>query len=156
MNDLLTEEERARARSIVARGRAENRSQLMELLGAKQANTMWAWCGVNEERHQVFFSAWTDLTYKLAGETRYVIQEPHWGIDEAGRSTPPRNDHDAKLRLVFEYGYEPFVYFIDAENPNAKPRKIAGTKTSFVMRVKLSRTSDGQVYGTQLERIDLR
>ena len=45
--------------------RPENRLQLMERLGAKQANTVWAWCGVDDNKRRVYFSLWTDLTVKV-------------------------------------------------------------------------------------------
>ena len=118
--------------------RAQNRAQLMELLGATQANTVWSWCGVNEEIRRVYFSVWSDHIYKESGGTRYLMQEPEWGVEE-GRIKPARNDHDEKFRLVFEQGYEPYVYFIDPVDPTTIPRQIAGIRTSFVMKVKVSR-----------------
>jgi len=45
--------------------RPENRSQLMERLGAVQTNTVWSWCGVNETDRKVYFSVWTDNSYSL-------------------------------------------------------------------------------------------
>lgn len=45
-------------------GRPDNRLQLMDRLGAKQANTVWAWCGVDESNRKVYFSLWTDLMHK--------------------------------------------------------------------------------------------
>ncbi|MDZ7842615.1 MAG: hypothetical protein U5R46_17590 [Gammaproteobacteria bacterium] len=135
--------------------KAENRSQLMDQLGAVQANTVWSWCAVNDEERKVYFSVWADLVHKHAGENRYTIQEPGWGIDEAGCRSPARNDHDEKLRLVFEQGYEPYGYFIEAQDPTAHPRQIAGIRTSFVMRLRLVRADGGSIYGVPLERVEL-
>lgn len=136
--------------------RAENRSQLMDQLGATQANTVWSWCGVNADKRKVYFSVWADLVFKgPGGETRYTVQEPDWGIDDAGHRSPARNDHDEKLGLVFDGGYEAYAYFIEAQDPTAHPRQIAGIRTSFVMRMKLVRDEAGSVYGVPLERIEL-
>lgn len=98
--------------------RAENRLQLMDQLGAVQANTVWSWCAVNREKRKVYFSVWADLVHKGPnGEARYTIQEPDWGIDDAGHRSPARNDHDEKLGMVFEQGYEAYGYFIEAQDP---------------------------------------
>lgn len=136
--------------------RPANRSELMDRLGAVQANTMWSWCGVNERERKVYFSVWTDLVHKRDGRTSYTIQEPDWGINEAtGRGLPARNDHDEKLRLVFDQGYEAYAYFVEAKDPTASPREIADTRTSFVMRMRITRLENGSVVGTPVERIEI-
>ena len=128
----------------------------MERLGAIQVNTVWSWCAVNEKDHKVYFSIWTDSVHKVNGVNQYVIQGPEWGVTESGgRRSAARNDQDAKLSLVFDQGYEPYGYFIEAKNPKAEPREIANTLTSFVMRLKLSRRDDGAVIATSLERIEI-
>jgi hypothetical protein len=128
---------------------------MMERLGAIQLNTVWSWCGVNEEKKQVFFSLWTDNLVKDAPPRTYVVQGKMWGISEEGTKSPARNDQDAKLALVFDAGYEPFGYFIEAKDPKAHPREIASTLTSFYVRLKLSRAQDGAVLGQMTERLDL-
>lgn len=135
--------------------RAENRSQMMCQLGAKQANTMWSWCAVNEDTKKVYFSVWADMVHKHNGGNRAIIQEPDWGVDEGGRKSPARNDHDKKLRLVFEDGYEAFGYFVVAVDPNAHPRQIGTIRTSFVMHLKLTKLEDGSIVGALVERVEL-
>lgn len=136
--------------------RPENRSQMMDRLGAIQVNTVWSWCAVNEKDRKVYFSIWTDSVHKVNGINHYVIQSPEWGGTESGgRRSAARSDQDAKLSLVFEQGYEPYGYFIEAKNPKAEPREIANTLTSFVMRLKLSRREDGAVIATSLQRIEI-
>ncbi len=136
--------------------RPNNRSQLMDRLGAVQANTVWAWCGVNDTEKKVYFSIWTDNSLTHRGEKAYVIQEPDWGIDDRGTRSPARNDQDSKLHLVFAAGYEPHGYFIVAKNPKAHPREIAETRTSFVVKLEMDRLADGTVVGMLRERIEIR
>lgn len=135
--------------------RPENRTQMMDRLGAVQLNTVWSWCAVNEANRQVFFSIWTDNLVKTAAPRTYLIQAPDWGVNEAGRKSAARNDQDVKLGLVFDGGYEPFGYFIEARDPTAEPREIAVTMTSFYVRLKLWKTDDGSVLGQMLERIEV-
>jgi hypothetical protein len=40
--------------------RPENRSQLMSYFGAKQRNTVWSWCAVNEEERKVYLGTQTN------------------------------------------------------------------------------------------------
>jgi hypothetical protein len=128
----------------------------MERLGATQLNTIWSWCGVNDAERKVYFSIWTDRTCSHEGRRSYVIQEPHWGEDGQRRRSAARNDQDAKLALVFEQGYEPWGYFIEARDPHARPREIAKTLTSFVMLLELVRLESDTVIGTPLRRIEVR
>jgi hypothetical protein len=58
--------------------------------------------------------------------------------------------------LVFEQGYEAFGYFIVAEDSNAKPRKIAETRTGFIFSFELYRQKDGTVLGLPKVRINIR
>jgi hypothetical protein len=136
--------------------RPANRTQLMDRVGAVQLNTVWSWCAVNEEKRQVYFSIWTDKLVKDAEPRTYVIQEPHWGVSEQGATSAARNDHDAKLALVLERGYEPYGYFIEARDPTAIPREIENTATSFVVRLEVLKRSDGVVTGRILERREIR
>lgn len=136
--------------------RPDNRSQLMDRVGAVQLNTVWSWCAVNEKKRQVYFSIWTDNLLKNAGPRTYKIQEPHWGISEQGGKSAARNDQDVKLALVFEQGYEAWGYFIEAKDPTANPREIEKTATSFVVRLALSKRSDGVIAGQMLERVEIR
>jgi hypothetical protein len=129
---------------------------MMKRLGAAQLNTVWSWCAVNDSEKKVYFSLWTDQKVKQDGKSSYVVQESNWGVDEAsGSRSAARNDQDAKLALVFDQGYEPFGYFIQAKDPLARPREIAATLTSFVMHLNLSRLEDGSIVGTLLKRIEL-
>lgn len=136
----------------------ENRSQLMEYFGADQRNTVWSWCAVNQDEKKVFLSVWTDSRQTLPEETKpcYILQEPNWGIDRSGSRSAARNDHDEKLALVFDEGYEAYGYFIEPKDKTAIPREIAYTKTSFVFRLELKRLDDGRIIGYPLERIDVR
>ena len=132
----------------------DNRLQLMQRLGATQRNTLWSWCGVNESERKVYFSIWTDNLCPEAGKHCYYIQEEEWGMDDqSGRKKPARNDQDEKLALVFEHGYEPYGYFIEAVDRTAQPRKIAKTTTSFVVQLDLDKRSDGSIVGTVIKRI---
>lgn len=128
----------------------------MERLGAIQLNTVWSWCAVNEVERRVYFSIWTDNTYVHQGSKGYVVQEPDWGINEAGHRSPARNDQDLKFALVFEEGYEAWGYFIEAKDRRAHPREIAYTLTSFVMLLELSRLEDGTIIGKPIRRIEVR
>lgn len=137
--------------------RPENRSQLMDRLGASQLNTVWSWCAVNEAEKKVYFSIWTDSVQTHNGEKCYVIQEPFWGVnDETGNKSAARNDQDAKLALVFEHGYNAYGYFIVAKDRAADPREIAETRTSFVVRLQLHRLTDRSIIAKILERIEVR
>ncbi|MET4678113.1 hypothetical protein ACVKN3_003671 [Luteibacter sp. PvP120] len=64
--------------------RPENRSQLMESLGAVRLNTVWSWCPVNEHERKVYFSIWVDNSFTHAGDKGYILQEPDWGVDGKG------------------------------------------------------------------------
>lgn len=135
----------------------ENRLQLMARLGATQLNDRWSWCAVNEAKREVFFSIWTDKVIKDPAGTRYILQEPHWGLSDAtGMSKAARHDQDSKFALVFEQGYEAFGYFVVARDTSAVPREIAETRTGFVMRMALAKRDGGIVVGTPLERIEIR
>lgn len=138
--------------------RPANRSQLMEYLGAKQKNTVWSWCAVNEEERKVYLSVWLDTAKKRdANRLSYVIQEPDWGLDEAtGSVSAARKDHDEKLALIFSEGFEPFGYFIEAKDRNARPRQIEDTKTGFIFSLELEKLPDGTVLGYLKHRIEIR
>lgn len=137
--------------------RPANRSQLMDRLGAEQLNAVWSWCAVNDAEKKVYLSIWTDKILKDNGTTSYIIQEPDWGVEEiSGRKSASRNDQDQKLSLVFDLGYEPYGYFIEAKDRNGHPREIAETRTSFIMQLQLVRLSDGTVIGTPIKRIEIR
>jgi hypothetical protein len=135
-----------------------NRSQLMKRLGAVQKNSVWSWCAVDESGKKVYLSGWTDVRKQGDdGRVSYLIQAPDWGVDEeTGDRSPARSDHDEKLRLVFDEGYEPYVYINEAKDPNASPREIANTKTSFIFKMELERLPDGAVRGYLLDRIEIR
>jgi len=133
-----------------------NRSQLMDRFGAVQLNTVWSWCAVNEAEKSVYLSVWTDHVDKVDGVTTYTLQGPAWGVNELGRKSAARNDHDEKLSLVFDQGYRAFGYFIEAKDRSGIPREIADIRTSFVMEMKLSRSDDGWVTGTPIRRIEVR
>jgi hypothetical protein len=138
--------------------RLENRSQLMKYLGAKQKNTVWSWCAVDDDERKVYFSLWDDTGKKSPeGAMRYLVQEPHWGIDRAtGRKSPARNDHDEKLALVTEHGYQPFGYLVVAKDPSVEPRQIEETKTGFIFELRLIHEADGVIRGEVTKRINLR
>lgn len=138
--------------------RLENRSQLMDYLGAKQRNTVWSWCAVNEEERKVFFSVWTDTRAKRDGSrVSYLIQESNWGIDEAtGSKSPARKDHDEKLSLVFDQGYQAFGYFIEAKDIRAATREIESTSTTFIFSFELERQPTGVILGYPIARIEIR
>ena len=137
----------------------DNRTQLMNYFGAKQKNTVWSWCGVNEEEKSVYFSVWTDYHNKFGekGRKYYTIQEPHWGIKEqCGSFSPAREDHDKNLDKVFNQGFKAFGYFIEAKNKNTVPREIEVTKASFIFSLELERLPTGEVIGYPLQRIEVR
>jgi hypothetical protein len=129
----------------------------MTRLGAKQLSDRWSWCAVNESTRSVYFSVWTDHVFRSESGTRYILQEPHWGlVDATGSSKAARNDQDRRLELVFDQGYTAFGYFIVAKDTTAVPREIAETRTGFVMRMSLSKGEDGVVFGAPIERIEVR
>lgn len=127
----------------------------MVRLGAHQLNTVWSWCAVNEEKRRVYFSIWTDYLLKDVGPRTYRIQSPHWGVSELGKKSAARNDQDAKLALVFEKGYEAWGYFIEAKDRAARPREIAHTATSFVVRLVVSARENGDIVGQVVERVEI-
>lgn len=80
----------------------------MNYLGAKQRNTVWSWCAVNEEEKKVYLSVWEDTRAKRNEDDRtsYLIQEPHWGVNEqTGKKSAARKDHDDNLSKIFDSGY---------------------------------------------------
>lgn len=134
-----------------------SRSQLMEYLGAKQRNTVWSWCAVNDEERKVYFSIWTDTKEKRDGvRLSYLIQEPDWGINSDGSVQPARRDQDEKLALVFDNGFEPYGYFIEPKDRTSRPREIEETKTSFIFSLGLERLSGGTVIAYPIARIEIR
>ena len=133
-----------------------NRSQLMEHFGATQLNTVWSWCAVNEQEKSVYLSVWTDHVEKIDGVTTYTLQGPAWGVDGAGRKSAARNDHDQKISLVLDHGYNAYAYFIEAKDRAAIPREIADIRTSFVMEMQLSKSDSGWVTGVPIRRIEVR
>lgn len=132
-----------------------NRSQLMEHFGAAQLNTVWSWCAVNESEKTVYLSVWTDHVDKVGGVTIYTLQGPDWGVDEHGRKSAARKDHDEKLELIFSHGYKAFGYFIEPKDPRVLPREIAHVRTSFVMELDLSRSEDGWTTGVPVRRVEV-
>jgi hypothetical protein len=130
---------------------------MMEYLGAKQRNTVWSWCAVNEEERKVYFSLWVDTAAKRDGKNvSYVVQEPDWGIDESKQTvSAARKDHDEKLSLVFEHGYEPWGYCIVARDRHARPREIEETRTGFVWSLRLERLPDGVILAHPVTRLNL-
>lgn len=68
----------------------ENRSQLVDYLGAHQRNVVWSWCAVDEDERKVYFSLWSDTRSRRDGQREsYLVQEPDWGIvTETGRASP--------------------------------------------------------------------
>jgi hypothetical protein len=67
-----------------------------------------------------------------------------------------RKDHDEKLSLVFDNGYEAYGYFIEAKDEKAHPREIGHTRTSFIFSFDLERQKDGSVLGYPKNRIEIR
>ena len=134
----------------------ENRSQFMDRLGAKQLNTMWSWCAVDDNNKKVYFSAWLDMKIEKNGKKFYILQEPHWGVDEqTNKISPARKDQDNKFDLVLNHGYKAFAYFIEAEDINAVPRSIKSIKTSFVFSMELDTLDDGTIIGLPINRIEV-
>ena len=122
----------------------------MEYLGAEQKNTVWSWCGVNRDEHKVYLSVWTDTRAKRDGylEASYIIQEPHWGIDEdTGKRQPARNDHDEKLSMIFDEGYEAYGYFTSLRIPKLflVRSSILERLLSFLLQLKT--LHDGTIIG---------
>jgi hypothetical protein len=136
----------------------ENRSQLMDYLGAEQKNIVWSWCAVNHYERKVYLSVWTDTVAKRDGQNRsYQIQEPDWGVnDKTGSKSAARNDHDEKLALIMEGGYEAYGYFIEPKDKNADPRQIEHTCTSFIFSLELEQLEDGSIIGYPKKRIEIR
>ena len=98
-------------------GRFASRKALMDVVGASQFHQRLAWCGVNHKERKVYFSMWTDRRVENAGVVSYTIQELHWGVDAQGRKDASRKDHDKKLALVQDDGYEAWGYLIGAGRP---------------------------------------
>jgi len=127
-------------------------------LGPNKKNIVWSWCAVNEEERKVYFSVWVDTRAKRDGKKdSYIIQEPDWGVDEnTGSMSAARKDHDEKLSLVLNDGYEAYGYFIEAKDEKAHPREIGHTRTSFIFSFELEHQKDGSVLGYPRTRIEIR
>ena len=134
----------------------ENRSQLMDYLGAEQRNTVWSWCAVNEAEKKVYLSVWTDFKINIDGKMAYILQEPDWGLHENGHFSAARNDHDDKLKKIFSEGYESYGYFVEVKDKNVKPREILYTKTSFIFLLELERLESGAIVGYPKQRIEIK
>ncbi|BCG12648.1 MULTISPECIES: hypothetical protein [Vibrio] len=134
----------------------ENRSQLMEYLGAEQRNTVWSWCAINEAEKKVYLSVWTDFKIKVNGRMAYILQEPDWGVNEAGHFSAARNDHDEKFKKIFLDEYEPYGYFVEVKDKNAVPREILYTKTSFIFSLELELLESGVIIGYPKQRIEIK
>ncbi|ENQ5771699.1 hypothetical protein ACOW3S_003480 [Vibrio fluvialis] len=134
----------------------ENRSQLMDYLGAEQRNVVWSWCAVNETERKVYLSVWTDFKTNIDGKMAYILQEPAWGLNENGHFSPARNDHDEKLGKIFSEGYESYGYFVEVKDKNAEPREILYTKTSFIFSLELERLESGVIIGYPKKRIEIK
>lgn len=111
---------------------------------------------MNHDERKVYFSVWTDHVENISGVVTYTLQGPHWGIQENGRRSPARNDHDEKFSLVFDDSYEAWVYFVEAKDRLAHPREIGSTRTSFVMLMQLARSDDGWITGVPVRRLEIR
>jgi hypothetical protein len=136
----------------------ENRTELMNHLGAEQRNTVWSWCAVNEKKKKVYLSVWADTRKKREGDEKasYLIQEPWWGIKDTGSKSAARNDHDQKLSKIFDDGYEPYGYYVVAKDVNAVPREILKIKTSFVSSLKLKKLPDGTIICYPVGRVKIK
>ena len=132
-----------------------SRSDLMKRLGAVQFNHMQAWCGVNDAEKKVYFSIWEDNAKVIDGKRKFIIQAPGWGVDANGNKSTPRKDHDAKLNLVLNDGYEAWGYFIVARDEYAETREIEETRTSFVMQLQLEIEPDGVVVAVPVKRVEI-
>jgi hypothetical protein len=136
--------------------RPQNRSQLMNRLGAVAQSTTWSSCAVNAAERKVYFGVWTDDGRPTNIGREYLLQSPDPGADErAADLRAARKDQDEKLELVFRDGYEAYAYFNVARDRLASPREIGKTRTSFVMRLALSRLPDGSVVGAPVERVEI-
>ena len=51
-----------------------------------------------------------------AGVVSYTIQGPEWGIDDKGRKNASRSDHDKKLAMMLNNGYEAWGYLIEQDD----------------------------------------
>ena len=130
----------------------------MKCLGAEQRNFVWSWCAVNEKDKKVYLSVWEDTRKVRGSDTKpsYLIQEPHWGVNEqTGSRAAARNDHDEKLSKIFNDGYEPYGYFVVAKDIHANPREIEYTKTSFIFLLELKVLDDGSIICYPIERIEI-
>ncbi len=136
--------------------RFTSRTQLMDYLGARQRNVVWSWCAVNDEERKVYLSLWADMRAKRDGaRVSYVVQKPDWGVNEAGSKSPARKDHDEKLQLALEGGYESYGYLVEPRDRNVIPREIESTETSFIFRLQLEKQSDGSILGYPIARLNL-
>jgi len=134
-----------------------SRAQLMDYLDAEQKNTVWSWCAVNHKEEKVYLSIWSDNDLTLEGDNSrgYIVQEPNWGLNGDGSPKAARKDHDEKLNLIFEKGYEAHGYFIEPKDTTTRPREIEHTKTSFIFSLELKRLEDGRIIGYPLKRIEI-
>jgi hypothetical protein len=139
-------------------GRFESRKALMDFLGAEQANPYWAWCGVDHQERKVYFSMWTYKREENAGAVSYIIQEPTWGVDARGRKNASRSDHDKKLALVLNDGYEAWGYLIEQDDrvwERDHITKIEATVTNRIYQLRLAVLQDGSVQGVVTNEVQL-
>lgn len=140
-------------------GRFASRKALMDFLGAEQANTYWAWCGVDHTERRVYFSMWTYTREENAGVVSYTVQGPDWGVDDKGRKNASRSDHYKKLALVFNDGYEAWGYLIEHDDrawERHQVTKIEATVTSRIYQLRLAVLQDGSVQGVVTNEIQLK
>jgi hypothetical protein len=140
-------------------GRFASRKALMDFLGAEQANTYWAWCGVAHAERKVYFSMWTNTREEKAGVVTYTVQGPDWGVDDKGRKNASRSDHDKKLAMVLNDGYEAWGYLIEQDD-RAWERdhitKIEATVTNRIYQLRLAVLQDGSVQGVVTNEVQLK
>jgi len=140
-------------------GRFASRKALMDFLGAEQANPYWAWCGVDHDERKVYFSMWTYTREENAGAVSYTIQGPDWGVDAKGRKNASRSDHDKKLALVLNDGYEAWGYLIEQDDriwERDQVTKIEVTVTNRIYQLQLAVHQDGSVHGVITKEVQLK
>lgn len=132
-----------------------NKSTFVKHLGFTQQSN-YAWCSHPDADKRILFTAWQHLRVEYeSGNHAYIVQEPHWAAKTAwGFKSGTRNDHDDKFRLVFEDGFEPWLYYLDATEPYGdQTKRIKNLNTYYIDRCHMVRLENGNIIAIPLERV---
>jgi len=95
-----------------------NRKQFIQSLGATCNNWQNSWSFIHREKKFVIFGDWQNR------HTGLIFSED-WKSKKTGRRTPGYKQSKEHIRLVWEEGYDLYVFPMYAEDPNAETPSIS-------------------------------